>query len=186
MNKYSKRFTAFISTKRGFIHLFLLVIIVIIAVAGIGYYAFKSGFLEKIETKPESKVSQNQSEIRGVVVSKSDVATLPNYPLGDIIVVAIQVDKYDILLKEAGIPEDRLPILSQDLIDKFVADSDVSGKDGSFLLRLPPNNYFLCIANIGRTDPVPVYINGCIETTTTQGQTVNKDIFWGEGGVTPK
>ena len=57
MNKYSKRFTTFISTKRGFIHLFLLVIIVIIAVAGIGYYAFKRGQLPTISKTQNSTKS---------------------------------------------------------------------------------------------------------------------------------
>src|SRR3989344_9358386 len=61
MSKYSKRFTTFNLYIRGFVHVFLLILIVLIGIAGIGYFAFKNGQIRPNADHPldENNTSPN-------------------------------------------------------------------------------------------------------------------------------
>ena len=132
-------------------------------------------------------------KVRGRVRSKSDISLFSGGPLGGVLVLAIPSDKVDPLLEEVGLPKGvntllealELPVLSADLLKKYVEDSMVSKQNGRYALRVPPGNYVLCLANIGRSEVLPAYVNGCFEVIVLEGKQLRQDIFWGIAGVTP-
>lgn len=145
------------------------------------------------ETIPLTEGEGEQVNIRGRVRSKSDVSLFSGGPLGGVLVLAIPSDKVDPLLEEVGLPKGvltlsealELPVLSADLLEKYVEDSAISQQNGKYALRVPPGSYVLCLANIGRSEMLPAYVNGCFEVTVLEGQRLRQDIFWGMAGVTP-
>ena len=131
--------------------------------------------------------------IQGRVKRKSDVISLfGGGPIGGALVIAIRSDKVDPLLEEVGLPKGvltfpeapELPVLSADHLRKYVEASAISQRNGKYALRVPPGNYLLCLANLGRSEMVPAYVGGCIEVTVLEGKQLRQDIFWGEAGVT--
>ena len=150
---------------------------------------------EQVAESPMAFEAERKVEgsIRGRVRRKSDVISLfGGGPIGGALVLAIPSDKVDPLLGEVGLPKGvltlpeapELPVLSADHLRKYVEASAISQRNGKYALWVPPGNYLLCLANLGRSEMVPAYVGGCIEVTVLEGKQLRQDIFWGEAGVT--
>lgn len=155
--------------------------------------------LNRINVQFSNKVSMSESEspekaqLSGKVMRKSDVATFPDVPFEGVIIIAIPADKLDLLIEEAGLPEDAKdnlrrfhPVLPQALFEKYVEAYTTSQQNGDYVLQVTPAVYLLCLANIGRSETLPVHVEGCIEVEVTGSEPVEQDIFWGLGGATPQ
>ena len=73
MNKYSKRFTAVNLYEQGFVHLFLVLVIVLVGLGGLLYYSWQRGLIKTIPIlKISPTPSETQSEITNWKTYKSD------------------------------------------------------------------------------------------------------------------
>ena len=132
--------------------------------------------------------------MQGRVFTKSDVSLFPDLPLSDVFVLAISKDRAIPLLNELTLPSDTFERfwvfgrieLSEEIFARYIEAHLTSNSTGYYELELPPDDYYVCLANIGHVTQFPVYIYGCIEVKLSESQFVTQNIFWGEGGVTSR
>lgn len=134
-----------------------------------------------------------KANLIGRAMTKSDVATEPDRPLRETLVLAIPSTDLDPLLAAIGMADDRAKELgrlgfrlSEDLFQSYVEASAATGQNGWYALEVPPGDYILCLANLGSSDAVkklPANVYGCIEVSVSEGERVTQDLFWSMGGV---
>lgn len=78
--------------------------------------------------------------------------------------------------------------IDKDVLVAYKGMSVSVGKNGRYLLSVPPGNYMLCLANVGLPPPeedFPARVSGCIEVTVHEDKWTKQDIFFGRAGITP-
>ena len=145
------------------------------------------------ETVPLLEGEGEGVNIRGQAMRKSDVVQDPNTPIDEALLLAIPSEEFDLLLEEAGLSRastnrlTSLLVLTEESFEMHVEASATSQQNGDYDLKVPPGNYFLCLANLGlprQLETFPADVYGCIEITVPEGTNLLQDIFWGEGGAT--
>lgn len=131
--------------------------------------------------------------IRGRVMSKSDVSTIPHSPLQAFVLI-IPFAESDSLLEEVGFPHDdesgfgKLGFtLTERVFERFIVASTTSNQSGDYELQVPVGNYLVCIANLDvstRSEMLPAHIEGCVEVSIQEGKQLHQDIFLQFGRVT--
>lgn len=146
----------------------------------------------ELPASPELR-RKGEESIRGQAMRKSDVVQDPNTPIDEAFLLAIPSEEFDLLLEEAGLSRAStnrlmsLLVLTEELFEKYVEASATSQQNGEYELKVPPGNYFLCLANLGlprQPEVFPADVYGCIEITVPESTQLIQDIFWGEAGVT--
>lgn len=141
---------------------------------------------------PEQNKSPNTAHLTGRVFTKSDVATIPDTPFSNGLVVVIPSEKWGALLHRAGItpgPKRRTQFsMNKDLFSDHVVVSAALKNDGSYSIYLDAGSYVLCVGKRGESGKeagtMPVFVYGCLDLVVQAGGERVIDVFFGIAGVT--
>ncbi len=141
---------------------------------------------------PQSEANSAGS-VSGYVMSKSDVATIPDSPL-ETLVFVIHSASFDLLLEEAGAARPtegdygKLGLsFPPDLLDKYVVASAISRPDGQYGLQVPVGTYLLCVADPSsamQTTIQSIYVLGCVKVAVSSDMSVTQKLYVQFGWVT--
>lgn len=135
--------------------------------------------------------STSSPGLSGRVITKSDVATIPDLPL-EALVLTIPYESVASFLaaldaEVEGDPAHLGLVVPEALFEEYVAAHARSSADGAYALDVGAGRYWVCLADIGGGGPAapsPTYVNGCVDITVPEGERSAQDIYWGEAGVT--
>jgi hypothetical protein len=183
-----KRLNAIISRSRLFFlnpGLTGLIVIIVLTVATSGCN------MQNIATSENSQ-SPALSGIRGQLVYRSDVETMPDYPVTKGLILAIPESRFKMLLKETEVSywdgnDGNIGFMhfqiTRPLFESYVQASSALSNRGEYELPLQPGKFVLGAGNLDIQNPhdFPVRIVGCVVVEIVQNKFIEVKIGVGEG-----
>jgi hypothetical protein len=129
-------------------------------------------------------------ELRGQLLSKSDVQDIPDQPLGLGDIILLRLDTWRALTSTLGVddrPERAYFRVEYNLLASLGAERAPVGKDGNFSMSAAPGQSVLCVANYPRppkddAEPAAAGLSGCAQLVVPATGTTVK-VLLGIGGL---